>query len=172
MPWRVEPITRQHDRASFDCGEKELNDYLQRHARQNHDAGGAKTFVAVPPEEPQRIDGYYSISPASVDFERVPQGVLPRIGRYPVPVYRLARLAVDRKMQGQGLGEDLLFDAGARALAVADSVGGVALLIDAKSDRAAAWYRRLGAVALVDNDRELLLSLETVRAVIDAAASA
>lgn len=53
--WREEPITRHHDRASFDCGSPELNTYLARYARQNHESGGAKTFVAVPPSTPTRI---------------------------------------------------------------------------------------------------------------------
>ena len=170
MARRIKPIARSHDRRAFDCGDPDLNDYLRRYARQNHDSGGAKTFVAVGDDAPARVLGYYSIAPASVAFERVPPGVLPGLGRYPVPAYRLARLAVHLSIQGQGLGGELLVDASSRALAVATEIGGVGLLIDAKNDRAAAWYARFGASTLTDGDLELLLPFATIRAAFDAAA--
>ena len=60
--WREEPVGRHHDRKRFDCGSSDLNDYLSRYARQNHESGGAKTFVAVPLTGPARVLGYHSIS--------------------------------------------------------------------------------------------------------------
>jgi hypothetical protein len=56
--WREEALLRAHNRKGFDCGNDVLNDYLVRYARQNHESGGAKTFVAVPPDDPVRILGY------------------------------------------------------------------------------------------------------------------
>jgi predicted GNAT family N-acyltransferase len=79
-------------------------------------------------------------------------------------VFRLGRLAVDHTVQGQGLGGQLLLAAGTRCLAVAEQVGGVALLIDAKSERAATWYRGYGAVALQDAPLSLILPLATIAA--------
>ena len=121
------------------------NEYLGRYARQNHDSGGAKTFVAVAPETPTIILGYYTISPGAIAFAKAPATITSKLGRYEVPVFRLGRLAVSRGFQGGGLGGDLLLAAGARALAVSQEVGGVALAIDAKDERAAAWYERFGA---------------------------
>ena len=63
VDWREEALTRHHDRAEFDCGVPALNQYLRRYARQNHDRGGAKTFVAVAPQAPEVVLGYYTISP-------------------------------------------------------------------------------------------------------------
>src|SRR5215469_7164455 len=123
--WREEPISRDHDRAAFDCGSPEPNEYLRRYARQNHESGGAKTFVAVQAEAPARILGCYSISPASLEFARTPAKLTRKLGRYEVPVFRLGRLAVDVSVQGQRIGSALLFAAGRRALAVAAEVGGV-----------------------------------------------
>jgi GNAT superfamily N-acetyltransferase len=160
--WREEPIGRQHDRTGFDCGSPELNDYLQRYARQNHESGGAKTFVAVPPDEPACILGYYAISPGSVEFARVPAAITRKLGRYEVPVFRLGRLAVSVAMQGRRVGSALLFAAGRRAIAVAAEVGGVALAIDAKDERAAAWYERFGALRLMDDPLRLMLPLATI----------
>ena len=169
MDWREEPIGRKHDRKSFDCGSPELNEYLDRYARQNHESGGAKTFVAVSPAAPTRVLGFYSISPSSVEFARVPAALTRKLGRYDVPVFRLGRLAIDRAMQGQGLGGDLLLAAGERSLAVAAEVGGVALAIDAKDEKAARWYERFGALALLDDPLKLILPLGVIADAITAA---
>ncbi len=160
--WREEPLTRQHDRDAFDCGVTALNHYLQRYARQNHESGGAKTFVAVAPDEPKVILGYYTISPGAIDFAQAPDVLTRRMGRYDVPVFRLGRLAVSVARQGRGLGGELLLAAGERSLAVAQEVGGVALAIDARDDRAAQWYERFGALRLRDDPLKLVLPLATV----------
>ena len=169
VSWIEQPITRRHHRKDFDCGSTELNEYLAFYARQNHESGGAKTFVAVPPSDPMRVLGYYSISPGAIEFARLPAKLTRRLGRYEVPIFRLGRLAVSRTLQGKGLGAELLLAAGVRALSVAAQAGGVALAIDAKDDRAAAWYRRFGAVALLDDALTLVLPLETIAGAVAAA---
>ena len=160
--WREEPISRHHDRRGFDCGSPELNEYLDRYARQNHESGGAKTFVAVSPVEPARVLGYYSISPGAIEFDRVPAKLTKKLARYDVPVFRLGRLAVSLSMHGRGLGGDLLLASGVRALAVAAQIGGVALAIDAKDAKAARWYERFGAIRLLDDPLKLILPLGTI----------
>ena len=162
LDWREEPIGRHHDRKSFDCGVEDLNNYLSRYARQNHESGGAKTFAAVSPMEPARVLGFYTISPGAIAFAEVPQSLTKRLGRYEVPVFRLGRLAVDRSVHGRGLGGDLLLAAGARALAVAAEVGGVALTIDAQDRNAVRWYERFGAVRLLDDPLKLILPLAVI----------
>lgn len=162
IEWREEAIARHHDRSGFDCGSSELNDYLRKYARQNHESGGAKTFIAVPPDEPARVLGYYSISPGAVEFARVPARLTKKLGRYEVPVFRLGRLGVSRSLQGQGLGAELLLAAGVRALSVASQIGGVAVAIDAKDERAAGWYERFGAARLLDDPLKLILPLAVV----------
>jgi GNAT superfamily N-acetyltransferase len=169
LSWREEPIARHHDRKSFDCGSAPLNEYLKRYARQNHESGGAKTFVAVSPAAPTSVLGFYSISPGAMAFPRVPENLTKRLGRYDVPVFRLGRLAIDRSVQRRGLGGDLLLAAGERALAVAAEVGGVALAIDAKDERAASWYERFGALALLDDPLKLILPLAVIEEAITTA---
>lgn len=171
LDWREEAIAKHHDRKNFDCGVAALNEYLDRFARQNHESGGAKTFVAVLPDEPACVLGFYSISPGSIEFTRVPAKVTKKLGRYEVPVFRLARLAVSLSCQGRGLGADLLFAAGERALAVATEVGGVTLAIDAKDKKAARWYARFGAMPLLDDPLKLILPLATISAAIGNAPS-
>jgi GNAT superfamily N-acetyltransferase len=173
LDWREEPLARDHDRKTFDCGSPALNDYLRRHARQNHESGGAKTFVAVNAIAPQTILGYYSISPASIAFAKVPTVLTKGLGRYEVAVFRLGRLAVALSVQGQGLGSDLLLAAGTRALAAATEVGGIALVIDAKDETAARWYERFGAMPLLDNSPlSLILPFKSIVDALDIAQNA
>jgi GNAT superfamily N-acetyltransferase len=169
LDWRETPISKVHDRDTFDCGEPALNDFLRRHARQNHASGGAKTFVATPVGDEGRVLGFYSLSPASIDYARTPTLLKKGLARYEVPVFRLGRLGVDLTIQGQGLGGQLLLAAGRRCLHAAAEVGGVALLIDAKNDRVVGWYETYGAIALLDAPRSLVLPLATIEAALMAA---
>lgn len=160
--WHEESVAKRHDRQTFDCGVKALNEYLVRFARQNHQAGLSKTFVAVSNDHPSQVLGYYSLSAGQIDCKRVPEQALPRIGRYPIPVVVLGRLAVDLKYHGLGLGGQLLLSGGERALAISEQVGVRALAIEAKDEQAAVWYERFGAVRLIDHPLKLILPLKTI----------
>ncbi|MEP7354883.1 MAG: GNAT family N-acetyltransferase [Acidobacteriota bacterium] len=161
--WHEEPISKKHDRDAFDCGDPDLNEFLQRYARKSHDLGGSKTFLAIDDAE-RSVLGFYSLSPASIKYSRTPEIVRRGLARYDVPAFRLARLAVDLRVQGHGLGGQLLLTAGRRCLMAAASVGGVAMLIDAKNERVAAWYASYGASPLLDAPLSLLLPLATIEA--------
>jgi GNAT superfamily N-acetyltransferase len=167
--WRELPIGKQYDREVFDCGEDALNEFLRLHARKSHERGGSKTFLAIDEADGKTVLGYYTLSPASLNYERTPESVRKGLARHDVPVFRLGRLAVDRSVQGQGLGGQLLLAAGRRCLLAAAEVGGVALLIDAKNERVAKWYVSYGAVSLLDAPLSLLLPLRTIEAAIDVA---
>ena len=163
-PWHEEPINKTHDRDAFDCGEEALNEFLRRYARKSHDLGGAKTFLAIDDADHTTILGFYSLSPASVAYARTPEIIRRGLARHDVPGFRLARLAVDRRVQRQGLGGQLLLAAGRRCLWASAEVGGIAMVIDAKNDRVAAWYASYGAVPLLDAPLTLLLPLATIEA--------
>ena len=167
--WHEEPIGKTHNRQAFDCGEAALNEFLQRYARKSHELGGAKTFLAIDDRDNKAILGFYSLSPASVAYARTPERVNRGLARHDVPAFRLARLAVDRRVQGQGLGGQLLLAAGRRCLLAAAEVGGEALLIDAKNERVAQWYASYGAVPLLDAPLSLLLPLKIIESVLQAA---
>lgn len=167
--WHEEPIEKRHDRSGFDCGDGDLNDFLQLHARKSHEKGGAKTFLAIDDTDNTKILGFYSLSPASIAYERTPEIVKRGLARYEVPVFRLGRLAVDKSVQGEGLGGQLLLAAGRRGLYVAAEAGGVALLIDAKNERVAKWYASYGALPLLDAPLSLILPFRTIHAALAAA---
>ena len=160
--WHEEAITRKHDRTAFDCGDAELNVFLMRYARQSHDQGAAKTFLAID-DKTRAVLGFYSLAPASLAYHRAPEAVQRGLARHEVPGFRLARIAIDRAHQGQGLGGQLLLAAGRRCLMAAAVVGGTVLIIDAKDDRAAALYVSYGAMLLVDAERTLVLPLATIQ---------
>ena len=167
--WHEEAVSTRHDREAFDCGEEALNEFLRRHARKTHDLGGAKTFLAIDNSDNETILGFYSLSPASVVYAATPEVVRRGLARHDVPAFRLARLAVDRKVQGQGIGGQLLLAAGRRCLLASAEVGGVALLIDAKNEKVAGWYASYGAVPMLDAPLTLLLPLKTIEVALKAA---
>jgi GNAT superfamily N-acetyltransferase len=161
--WCIEPLRRDHDRARFNCGEPALDEYLTRFARQNQESGVARTFVAVTDAEPSLILGYYSLAVGAIDKANLPLAAARRFPNFPLPIARLARLAVDRRLQGKGLGEDLLLDALSRCLRVAEDVGIAAVLIDAKHERAKSFYARYEFDALPDQSLTLWLPLPALR---------
>ena len=162
LAWHEEPISKKHGREGFDCGEEALNEFLQRYARKSHELGGSKTFLAIDDSDKANILGFYSLSPASVEYARTPEIARRGLARHDVPGFRLARLAVDRRVQGQGLGGQLLLAAGRRCLLAAAEVGGVVMVIDAKNEKVAGWYASYGAVPLLDAPLSLLLPLSTI----------
>ncbi len=155
--WREEAIDKRHDRKGFDCGQPALNTFLAQHARKAHENGASKTYVAVDEADGVTILGFYTLSPAQVDFHRVPEMARKGMGRHDVGGFRLGRLGIDKKCQGRGLGGQLLVAAAERCIRASAEVGGTAMMIDAKDERGAAWYKLYGAVSLNDAPLSLLM---------------
>jgi hypothetical protein len=82
--WREESIAKKHDRASFDCGEPALNEFLRQHARQSHDKGAAKPLLAISESDRKAILGFYSLCPASLEYARAPEIVRKGLARHDV----------------------------------------------------------------------------------------
>lgn len=170
-PWREEAISRSHDRAGFDCGDPQMNAFLRRFARQSHEQNAAKTFCAVEADSPTRILGFYTIAPSAIAHDDVPAAMTRGLARHEVSGFKLARLATDIRLAGRGLGGQLLAAAALggqllaaaalRCLRLAGEGGGVLLIIDAKSDRAAGWYAGYGAEPLRDRPLTLVMPLAT-----------
>lgn len=136
-PWHEEAIAKSPDRAFFDCGDTQMNEFLQRFARQSHEQNAAKTFCAIDDASPNRILGFYTIAPASVANDTVPASMTRGLARHDVVGFKLARLAINNTVAGQGLGGQLLAAAALRCLRLAGEGGGILLIIDATSERAA-----------------------------------
>ena len=137
LAFAIEKLRGDHDLSLFDCGKEELNRFLKRFALANQQAQSAQTYVAC---QELTVVGYYSLAFGSVAREQTPERVKKGLARHPVPVMILARLAIDRSMQGKGLGQGLLKDALERTVRAADIGGLRAMLVHAKNDSARAFY--------------------------------
>jgi ribosomal protein S18 acetylase RimI-like enzyme len=156
----IEPLGPHHDRASFSCGEPALDSYLARQATQDIRRRIAKVFVSVG-HTPSRIQGYYTLSAANFDKDELPPAMAKRLPHYPVPAAVLGRLAIDQSCQGRGLGETLLMNAIRRTLRASAAMAVYAIIVDAKNERAQAFYERYGFRSFATTPRRLFLPLES-----------
>lgn len=162
LPPVVEPLSRGHDRAHFDCGEPALNDYLRRQATQDTRRGVSRVFCAHERGSSQVL-GFYTLSATSFSKSHLPEAEAKRLPHYPIPAALLGRLAVDRSCQGQGLGKFLLFDALHRVLQAAETLAVYAVVVDAKNQDAIAFYERYGFIRFPDTASRLFIPIDTLR---------
>jgi GNAT superfamily N-acetyltransferase len=161
-PYRIEILSKAHIRDGFSSGEAPLDRYLQQQARQDADRRVAAAFVLLVPESHQ-IVGYYTLSSSLIDVGQLPADVAKRMPRYPhLPVTLLARLARDERVRDKGAGEFLLMDALARALQTAAHIGSMAVVVDAKNDRAEKFYKSFDFQVVQDEPRRLMLPMSVV----------
>jgi len=153
--FKFEPLSKKHDRETFDCGEESLNAFLERYAGQNERKGLSRTFVAVKDDSP-KIYGYYSLSGGSVEFGLINDN----LPRYPVPVIHLGRLAVDVSAQGQHLGQMLLAHAFKRSLILSRHIGIYAVEVYALNEQARRFYLRFGLTELKDDKQHLYITVK------------
>jgi len=137
-----EIFTDAHDVSLFDCGNDALNRFLQRHALNNQRNQSARTYVALRGET--RVVGFYTMAAASAEFDFVPTRIAKGLARHPIALTLLARLGVDSTEQGAGLGTGLLKDALKRFIQAQAIIAARAIVVQAKDDRASAFYRHFG----------------------------
>jgi GNAT superfamily N-acetyltransferase len=148
-----------HDRRDFDCGVAALNDYLQRFAEQHRRKGIASVYVLVDSTEPGHILGFYTLSAAEVDAARLTDAERKRLPQFPVPCFRMGRLACQLDQRGRGLGKILIGCAVDRCLKARAQVAAYALIVDAKDDAAKSFYEHFGFKPLTDRNLTLYLPL-------------
>jgi ribosomal protein S18 acetylase RimI-like enzyme len=139
----IEPLGKQHDRAKFSSGQPDIDDWFRRRAGQDQRRDIARVFVAL--DDELGIVGFYSLSSYSLALDDLPAEIAHKLPRYDaIPAARIGRLARDERARGQGVGELLLADAVRRILGAGRSVAVFAIVVDAKDERAVAFYRRFG----------------------------
>ena len=157
--FRLVLLDAEHDRKRFDSGSTQLDRYLREQVSQDILRRVAACFVALADE--QRVAGYYTLASASVALSDLPEATAKKLPRYPsVPAVRMGRLAVDRDFKGMGLGGALLADALRRSAQA--EIAAHALIVDAKDETAADFYRHHGFIALSSSALRLFLPLATV----------
>ena len=155
----IQLLGAQHRREGFDCGEAELNEFLVRQAGQQQRRGFGKTYVALA-DDGITVSGFVTLSAGQIATASLPDQS--RLPRYPAPMLRIGRLAVNLSHQGQGVGQDLLAFALQLAVEFSGRVGLYAVVVDAKHDKARAFYAKLGFIACVDNPLCLYLPIATI----------
>ncbi|NER25029.1 MAG: GNAT family N-acetyltransferase [Symploca sp. SIO1C2] len=144
VKWYFIKLDNSIQKAQFDCGIPQLNDYLKKYALQNDKKGVAKVIVAIPVQGDRVVAGYYTISMSLIERESIPDKEAKRLPRYPLPAMLVGKLAVDKSRQGQKLGEELLINALDKALNLSEEVGIFAVRVDALDERAKSFYLKYG----------------------------
>jgi GNAT superfamily N-acetyltransferase len=139
----IEPLTGRHDRARFSSGQPDLDDWFPRRAGQDEKRDVARVFVAV--DDALGIVGFYSLSSYTLALAELPAEIAKKLPRYDaIPAALVGRLARDLRARGRGIGELLLADAVRRVLGAGRALAVFAIVVDAKDDDAADFYRSFG----------------------------
>jgi GNAT superfamily N-acetyltransferase len=161
--YRIRPLDGAVDTATFHCGQAVPEDYVRRFASQDVRRGVARVFVATPEDDPRRLAGFFTLSAGSVNCSVLPADLARRLPWYPVPVALLGRLAVDTAFHGKGLGSILLADACRKVVSASAVLAVAGMIVDAKDEPAAAFYRHFGFVPLPGMPGRLLLPAKSFR---------
>lgn len=152
-------LDKAHDFLEFDCGKEPLNTFLTRHALANQANGSARTFVGL---DGSRVIGYYSLAVGSILYDEAPERMAKGLARHPIPILLMARFAVDRSYQGQGVGKGLFKDALKRCLSVAKEAGVRAFMTHAKDEDAKRLYIRFGMMECPTNPLHLYYLMKDI----------
>lgn len=159
----IAPLEKKHDKHEFNCGIDPLNQYLKTQASQDVKKNVAVTYVLTTPTS-EKVLGYYTLSSIGILPGELPDELIRRLPRYPVlPGILLGRLATDNNRQRMGIGQYLLIDALKRSLQVSNQIGIVAVIVDAKDDKAAKFYEHFGFIKLPENSHRLFLPISTIQ---------
>jgi GNAT superfamily N-acetyltransferase len=156
----IEKLRRDHPIDAFDCGQKDLNQWLRKYAQQNQGAGAAQTYVGLVGDV---VIGYYSLAVGQIEYCDAPERLRKGLAQHPVPIMLLARLAVDKNWQKKGVGRALLRDAVLRTVQAADIAGIRALAVHAKDEQARRYYEQVDFVASPADPLHLLVLLKDIR---------
>jgi len=135
-------LAGHHRLEGFRCRSNEQTHWLVDLARQSHSSGTSRVLVVPAPDQPDVV-AYYAWCMASVGVSDLPERMRRGAGRYPQPVALLARLGVDERHEGQGLGAALLLDVITRVASLSDAIGCRGLLVHAESKQARSFYEYL-----------------------------
>lgn len=163
MSYQYERLDKnRHDRTRFDCGNEPLNRYLRETARQSQEKGAAVCFVLVD-DETGYIAGYYTLTQHAIDAGDVNPELFGGHRKLPrskmLPATLLGRLAIDQHYQGQGLGAALLARALETALAAAEKVAAVAVVVDPDGETAARFYEHHGFRVLNEESGRMFITM-------------
>ena len=142
----------------FDCGNKDLNSYFIKYAKQNDSKNISRTFVL---QDEGKIVGFYTLTAAQIRCEEMPQEILKHSPRYPLPAIRIARFAIDKKFQKKGYGKQLLKFAFKRIILVSVDIGIAFVIIYAKKE-SKEFYEKHGFICIDESTNKYIISIKTL----------
>lgn len=161
MVRKIELLQKSHKKSDFDSKTPLLDNYIKKQSSQDVKRDLAACYVLA---EEDLVLGYYTLSSASIPRDEMPEDEIKRLPQSygNLPAILLGRLAVDKRMQGQGFGEILLLDAVERSVDLANQLGILAIIVDPIDDQAKKFYERYGFIKIPSNGK-MFITLETVR---------
>jgi len=160
--FKIEPLGKKHDRATFFCGKDSLDQYLKNQAGQAVGKNLTAVFVLTP--DGKTIAGYYTLSSYAVKLDEIPEDIAKKLTRMQeIPATLLGRLARSVDFRGQGIGEALLVDALKKALQNSTHVASWAVIVDAKDEEAAGFYQRYGFISFPSRPNRLFLPMTSIQ---------
>jgi GNAT superfamily N-acetyltransferase len=158
----VEKLTAHHQVRDFKCGKNSLDLFIRKWALVNQRADSSQTYVV---HQNNVVMGYYSLVFSSIKPENAPVSIQTEMpANYPVPVMLFARFAVDRELQGRGIGTSLLKDAFLRTSEASEIGGLAAILVDAINDKMVTFYKNYGFADCPSGERRLMIAMKDVHA--------
>jgi GNAT superfamily N-acetyltransferase len=157
---RIEKLARHHQVDDFDCGTAPLNIFLQRYALANQLANASQNYLGLSGDT---VVGFHTLAVGEIACEEVPERMRKGLARHPVPVMVLARLAVDTRWKGKGLGAGLLKDAMLRTVNASEIAGIRAIVVDAKNDDARRFYQHFGFLDGFADPQQMYLLTKDIR---------
>jgi ribosomal protein S18 acetylase RimI-like enzyme len=155
----TELMDKQHDKANFSCGIRELDNYIKQQASQDSKRNLTKVYVII---RNNKIIGYYTLSAIAILQKSLPEDIIKKLPKYPMPAILLGRLAIDQTCQKQNFGKSLLIDIMKRSLGFSSGIGIYALVVDAKNDIAKSFYQYFGFSEFIDEKMRLFIPMTTI----------
>jgi predicted GNAT family N-acyltransferase len=164
MKLQTVSLSSSHSREDFECGQPLLDEYLKKQANQDIKKRLSVCFVTTESEESvEKVKGYYTLSNSSIARELIPADLQKKFPKAydTIPATLLGRLARDKSVIGQGIGEILLVDALYRSHLASKELGSFAVVVDPIDHKAEVFYAAYGFIKLPDSGK-MFLSMKTV----------
>ena len=161
MSYLTELLNPTHKKNEFDCGQELLDNYIHRQASQDVKRHLSVCFIIA--DEDNKVKGYYTLSNASIDKELIPDSIKNKLPKSynDIPVTLLGRLARDKNINGERLGETLLLDALKRSYATSTTIGSMAVIVDPIDEDAKNFYLKYGFIELPDS-KKMFMTMKTI----------
>ncbi|KTD20606.1 GNAT family N-acetyltransferase [Legionella israelensis] len=160
--YKITLLEKSHIKSDFSCGIEELDNYLKHTASQDIKRRIAAVYVLTE-EQSDVVLGFYTLSSTIIPLDELPGSISRKLPGYPlIPATLIGRLALDKKYQFKGLGQILLVNALKKCFIKSKEIASMAVVVEAKNDKAKSFYEKLGFIPYVDKKDKLFITMKTI----------